>query len=345
MGESDWQRFDRDWCAAMAPWRGRTTETATAALFESLLGDIDAAGIADQLIERTAELLQAQAAPRAQAVGLWLGGTRQQTSPSGPELLARAERSRDPMVAALAVQAGAGDAARRQAAALWRELEPNNLAALMAAQDFAALPVPEWLQRLARATSNTMYRKEAVRLVYAVPPPSRGGMTELSLQVAVVGRHAAAVFYGFGALSRACRGTALQGREALCAEVAAKVWDLADEDMVSAQAALLLVRDMPASHAAWTERAERSEAIQGLESALPSSSVDALHARMACAESPVTTALMVDRLVQGDRAFYEARLPTDPAALRALIQASRNTRGGRSVLAPRPHQAAASTPK
>jgi hypothetical protein len=332
MAESDWAAFDREWCVAVEPMRLALQKSGndltapppnTPAVDDSVFN-----GLGEQLLQRLARALAARASPRDRAVGLWLAG-------KGEELMAEVEATRDPVIAALAAQR-LGEPMRGRAIRLWRALEPSNMVALLYAQEVDPQPTPDWFDALSRATSYDTHIQTVFQIAYSVPPPTSESPSELALQMALVGLHAAFPIPKIPALIRPCRQPESASFARQCARVAERMWALKPNDTLMPRLAVSLVRSQPALHPAWESRAQQVEAVAQLVDDGFMASITDLVERLSCLPQSQPRGAMNERLRVGDWVFWTSQLPAEPAKLAALSERFRQRQKGKGLLATQP---------
>lgn len=328
MSEADWAAFDREWCAAMQPAREALRQGGLAALEKlpprPLVDDDIQAAAGSQLLRRLSQALAARASPRERAVGLWLAGRE-------AELLAEAQATRDPVIVALAAQRLRGEASA-QATRLWRELEPTNMVPLLHAQAIDPRPAAVWLESLASATAYEPHLTTVFQILHSVPAPTEGSPAALAQDIALVGLHTAWPLPEVGRLLKPCRRPDSAPLARQCAAVAERLWALKPNDTFSPHIAFALVRAQPALRPAWEARARHAEAMAQLEMDSLDDFIEELMLRSACLAPPAPKGIMSERLRLGNAVYWSGRLPTDPAALDALVSRHRAARGGKSLL-------------
>ncbi len=348
MSEADWQAFDRQWCAALAPVRERLQGGASwldlvrllmedRAHFELSKDQQDL--MSELLAQRTERALLARDDVRSRAVALWAHSALSDSAdaPPGAALLALAQSSRDPMVVALAAHTLSDPASALLARTLWRELEPDNLAPLLLARDDEKLAPDAFLQRVAQAGSHETYLDEALTLLLGVPPPTRGGPAEWTALVGANARQAAVAVPWARSLSRPCQGAVPPDRAARCEQAAQRMWDLGPDSVLLATEALKMVRDRPAHRSpVWDERAQQVEAsLEWLSEETERTMVE-MPKRIACLPAPALHRTMVESRVQGEWVTVQRHLAAQPGATAAFAARYRAQKGGRSLIDPVP---------
>lgn len=348
MSEADWQAFDRQWCAAMAPVRerlqgsGSWLDSVRVAMEDPERFELpkDQQDLMHELLaQRTEQALLTKDDARSRAVALWAHSARSGSAEPAPgaALLALAQSTRDPMVVALAAQTLRDPASAQLARALWRELEPDNLAPLLLARGDEKLAPEVFLQRIAQAGRHETYLDDAMGLLLGVPPPIRGGPSEWTAQVAATGRQAAVAVPWAGSLSRPCQGSVAPDRAALCEQAAQRIWNLGPDSVLLATEALKMVRDRPAQRStAWDERAQQVEASFQWQADEAQRTMDEIPKRIACLPAPSLQRAMVENRVQGEWATVQRHLSAQPGATAALAARFRAGRQGRSLIDPEP---------
>ena len=220
---------------------------------------------------------------------------------------------------------------------LWRDTEPQNLAAIWAAQTHEKLPIEVLLARVVQATRNDNGLPEAFRRLDATGLPNGGGFLVANQQTWAVGLYAAELLpWSALAMTQTCSRSRDPALLAACERAAERMWALGPNDVLGAQVLMSMVRGHRGRSPVWDARAQQVEAISQMEDDDAQASLTELPRMVACMPSPLFHSLTRERLIQDAWTWWQARLPKDPAALAALSERYRQAKKGKGLLSPRP---------
>lgn len=344
--EQAWRSREQAWCAQgkMLAQKAKSAPSASPAASAALEAqaaqhELTAEQARAEQLREWQRRLRAKADARSQALADWLlRGEHGVGDAAQQRLFELAQRTRDPFIAALAAERECSgiQPCARAAAALWLELEPHNLQAVLAAEE-RDKPTPadyeHLLERVAQTREGSRHWQAAMehiwRLDAALPP----GMRRLNRGVNLFGLQAARPLRGMDAgFLKHCRSGSADTQQR-CAVFADRMWQYGEPELVYRLLTVIVAGTASERPAIWEQRAQETEAQRQWQIEQTETLLATMEDELECQPSSRLAQWAESALLRGELAALDERLRAEgPAAQRALSERYRRAMSGFGLL-------------